>query len=290
MLWGGLCMVLKGKYMSTARVSEILGITPFSVRRLIREGLLEVKKTKEYKAGSELYFDSSAVKELLPRMPALRRKWYFEENRRMGGKKAAFKRAIDVKKTSRHSNLKKKFLNSLEFYPEKVALLLRASFFLYHLNHYAKTGEEYLYDLKGEVLKRFTDDFTAEQGLNIIFIEGAQKVILCDGCRDRARNMGISYLRYKNNHAGCSRCQREENYYSLFEFRVEYGEHKFCFHTPYKTAKKWFGNIAELPHKMREKRGDEAFLFGRPISEGEARAVTLKEVTRELESFLGAYY
>ncbi|NLJ77071.1 MAG: helix-turn-helix domain-containing protein [Peptococcaceae bacterium] len=283
-------MVLKGKYMSTARVSEILGITPFSVRRLIREGLLEVKKTKEYKAGSELYFDSSAVKELLPRMPALRRKWYFEENRRMGGKKAAFKRAIDVKKTSRHSNLKKKFLNSLEFYPEKVALLLRASFFLYHLNHYAKTGEEYLYDLKGEVLKRFTDDFTAEQGLNIIFIEGAQKVILCDGCRDRARNMGISYLRYKNNHAGCSRCQREENYYSLFEFRVEYGEHKFCFHTPYKTAKKWFGNIAELPHKMREKRGDEAFLFGRPISEGEARAVTLKEVTRELESFLGAYY
>lgn len=283
-------MVLKEKYMSAARVSEILGITPPSVRRLVREGFLEVKKTKKYKAGSELYFDGGTVKALLPRMPALRRKWHLEENRRIGGKKAAFKRAIDVKKTSRHSNLKKRFLHSLEFYPEKVTSLLRASYFLYHLNHYTKTGEEYLYDLKGEILKKFTDDFTDVEGLNIIFIEGAQKVILCDGCRDRARNMGISYLKYKNNHGGCSRCQREENYYSLFEFRVEYGEHKFCFHTPYKTAKKWFENIAELPHKIREKGEDEAFLFGRPISEGEARAVTLKEVTGELESFLGTYY
>ncbi|MEG3071986.1 MAG: hypothetical protein RQM92_15090 [Candidatus Syntrophopropionicum ammoniitolerans] len=65
---------MKEKYMSAARVSEILGITPPSVRRLVREGFLEVKKTKKYKAGSELYFDGGTVKALLPRMPALRKK------------------------------------------------------------------------------------------------------------------------------------------------------------------------------------------------------------------------
>lgn len=70
-------------------------------------------------------------------------------------------------------------------------------------------------------------------------------------------------------------------------FTVEYGEHRFCFHTPYYTAKKWFVNAGELPRRERERGIEGARPFGRPISEAEARAVTLEEVIRELESFVG---
>jgi len=48
-----------------------------------------------------------------------------------------------------------------------------------------------------------------------------------------------------------------------------------------------FENIDELPKKEREKRKEEALPFGRPISEAEAREVTLKEVITELNSYLG---
>lgn len=279
-------MDLSRKYMSTAEVSETLGVTPSSVRRLVREGVLEVKDTKRYKTGEEFYFDSSEVENLLPRMPDLRRKWHHEENRRLGARKAAFKRVSDAGKALRHTGIKKNFLLSLGDYPEKAARLLRASFFLYHLNHYAKGGEEYLYDLKERVLRKFVSDFSAAEGLDMVFIEGGQKVLLCAGCRVKAQNMGSSYLEYKIKHGGCPQCRKEEDYYSLFEFRVEYGEHRFCFHTPYNIARKWFENI-QLPEKAREKGKEEALPFGRPISEGEARAITLEEVIRELKSFLG---
>ena len=280
-------MDLSRKYMSTAEVSETLGVTPSSVRRLVREGVLEVKDTKRYKTGEEFYFDSSEVENLLPRMPDLRRKWHHEENRRLGARKAAFKRVNDAGKALRHTGIKKNFLLSLEDYPEKAALLLRSSFFLYHLNHYAKGGEEYLYDLKEKVLKKFAADFSAAEGLDMVFIEGGRKVLLCAGCRVKAQNMGLSYLEYKVRHGGCPQCRKEEDYYSLLEFRVEYGEHRFCFHTPYNLARKWFGSLDQLPHKAREKGKEEALPFGRPISEGEARAVALEEVIRELKTFLG---
>lgn len=275
------------KYMSTAEVGETLGITPSSVRRLVREGILEVRDTKRYKTGEEYYFDSREVNNLLPRMPELRRKWHHEENNRLGARRAAFKRVGDVEKALRHTGIKKKFILSLENYPEKAAQLLRASFFLYHLNHYAKGGEEYLYDLKEKVLRKFQCDFTGAEGLEIFFIEGGHKILLCAGCRVKAQNMGLSYLKFKINHGGCPQCRKEEDYYSLFEFRVEYGEHRFCFHTPFSTARKWFENLDELPQRAREKGKEVALPFGRPISEGEARAVTLEEVIQELKSYLG---
>lgn len=280
-------MDLTGKYISTAEVSDTLGITPPSVHRLVRDGFLEVKGTKRYKTGEELYFDHSAVNDLLPMMPELRRKWQYEENSRLGAKKAAFKRLDSAEKAVRHTGIKKNFLLSLENYPERAASLLRASFYLYHLNHYAKGGEEYLYDLKENILKKFLSDFSVEDGLEVLFVEGGQKVLLCTACRLKAQNMGLDYIKYKTNFGGCPQCRKEEGYYSLFEFRVVYGEHRFCFHTPYSIARKWFENIDDLPNKACEKGKEEALPFGRPISEAEARAVTLKEVIAELKSYLG---
>jgi hypothetical protein len=280
-------MSLNGTYMSTAEVSDALGITPSSVHRLVREGFLGVKDTKQYKSGLESYFDCSEVNKLLSMMPALRRKWQQAEDSRLGAKKAAFQRADAAEKAVRHTVIKKNFLLSLENYPERAAALLRASFFLYYLNHYAKGGEKYLYDLKEKILKRFQSDFSAEDGLEVFFVEGEQKVLLCTSCRLKAQSMGLDYIKYKTNFGGCPQCRKEEGYYSLFEFRVDNGEHRFYFHTPYNIARKWFENIDELPKKAHEKRKEEALPFGRPISEAEARAVTLKEVITELNSYLG---
>ena len=123
--------------------------------------------------------------------------------------------------------------------------------------------------------------------MEVFFVEGEQKVILCTACRLKAQSMELDYIKYKTNFGGCPQCRKEEDYYSLFEFRVEYGEHRFCFHTPYSIARKWFENIDELLKKASEKRKEEALPFGRPISEAEARAVTLKEVISELKSYLG---
>lgn len=50
-------MDLTVKNISTADVSDTLGIAPPSVHRLVRDGFLEVKGTKRYKTGEELYFD-----------------------------------------------------------------------------------------------------------------------------------------------------------------------------------------------------------------------------------------
>ena len=280
-------MSITGKYLSTAEAGETLGITPALVRRLVREGLLEVKDRKRYKTGEDYCFDQGDVQALLPRMPQFRRKWQSEEDSRLGARKAAFLRQAAVKKALRHGDIKAKFLHSLEAYPEKTAALLRASFFLYHLNHYAKGGEEYLYDLKEKVIERFLFDFSTDQGLDVLFVKGGPKVYLCAACRSKAKNMSLDYIKYKSYYEGCPQCRKEEDYYSLFEFKVEYGEHRFCFHTPYHIARKWFEDGRGLPDKTGERGQEEAFPFGRPISEAEARAVTLDEVTRELTSFLG---
>lgn len=279
-------MAFSDNHINIARVGECLGITPAGVRRLVRDGHLEVKDTRRYKFGEEFYFDPLEVENLLPRMPEFKRKWQSEEDIRMGAKRAAFKRVEAGKRARCYRDVKEQFLRSLESYPEKAAILLRASFFLYHLNHYAKGGEEYLYDLKEKVLKEFLFEFSPAEGLDVFFIEGGQKVYLCDSCRSKAQNRGMDYGRYKAAFGGCPQCKKERDYYSLFEFRVDYGEHHFCFHTPYHTAKKWFENPKELPCKTREGGKEEARPFGRTISEAEARAVALEEVVRELEFFM----
>lgn len=100
-------MSLNGTYMSTAEVSDALGITPSSVHRLVREGFLGVKDTKQYKSGWESNFDCSEVNKLLPMMPALRRKWQQAEDSRLGAKKAAFQRADAAEKAVRHTGIKR---------------------------------------------------------------------------------------------------------------------------------------------------------------------------------------
>jgi hypothetical protein len=276
-----------GRYLSTAQAGEFLGVTPSRIHRLVRDGFLEVKDTRFYKFGKNYYFDRTDVERLLPRIPEIKRKWQAEEDARLGAKRAAFKRLNAEKKAREYQHVKEQFFLSLEHYLEKSATLLKASFYLYHLNHYAKGGEDYLYDLKEKVLRKFTEKFSAEEGLEILFVEGGQKISLCDSCRQKALKMGLDYIRYKSAYGGCPRCKKRSDYYSLFEFRVRYGEHSFCFHTPYYVARNWINVPSGLPHKTRARGKEEGRAFGRPISEAEAMAVSLEEVIGELERFLG---
>lgn len=274
-------------YLTTAQAAAFLNITPAAVRRLVREGLLEVKQIRRYKFGEDLSFDRAAVEKLLPGLPEFKRKWHAEEDLRLGAKRAAFKRLEEQKKARAYQSFKERFLISLEDYPERVELLLRTSFFLYHLNHYAKGGEAYLYDLKEETLKKMNEIFTLQDGLEVILVEGGDKIHLCDACRAKARSMGLDYVKFKSVHGGCPRCRKENDYYSLFEFRVKYLDHFFCFHTPYQVARSWVENSLDLPRKTHVPGREEARAFGRPITKAEALAVSLEEVIRELELFTG---
>jgi len=276
-----------GNYFTTAQAAGLLNITPATLRRLVREGLLEVKYTRSYKFGEDQSYDRIAVENLLPRIPEFKRRWHAEEDLRLGARKAAFKRLDDQKKARAYQIFKERFLLTLEDYPERVAVLLRASFFLYHLNHYAKGGEAYLYDLKEETLKKMSEQFTSVEGLEVILVEGGEKIHLCETCRVKARAMGLDYVKYKSVQGGCPRCRKESEYYSLFEFRIKYGDHFFCFHTPYQVAKAWLRSPIELPCKTHVPGREEARAFGRPITEAEALAISLEEVISELEAFAG---
>ena len=98
--------------------------------------------------------------------------------------------------------------------------------------------------------------------------------------------MGLDYIRYKSAYGGCPRCKKRSDYYSLFEFRVRYGEHSFCFHTPYYVARNWINVPSGLPHKTRPGERGRPRLRA-PNQRGGAMAVSLEEVIGELERFLG---
>jgi hypothetical protein len=175
-------------YLTTAQAADLLNITPAAVRRLVREGLLEVKYTRRYKFGEDQSFDRSAVESLLPRLPEYKRRWHAEEDLRLGAKKAAFKRAEDQKKTRAYQSFKERFLLSLEDYPEKVALLLRASFFLYHLNtthvEHPREKVEKLYPGSSAVSRGWRDpNQTANPCLQLGEVDRFRNVVVSPGIK-----------------------------------------------------------------------------------------------------------
>ncbi|MGB9791051.1 MAG: hypothetical protein ACPLTR_00550 [Thermacetogeniaceae bacterium] len=197
---------------------------------------------------------------------------------------AAWRRLTNWRTFQMTRSRKERFLNSLSEIPEKSASLLRAAYYLYHLNHYAKAGESYLYELKERVLKAFTAHFAPEDGLRISFIQGPPRITLCPACRRRAREERKSYVEYAQVTGGCASCHRDENYYSLYEFLVICDPHRFCFHSPYKIASKWLRG-KDIPWKEGSER-EGGYTFGRAITPGEEAAVNLGEVIAELEHFL----
>ncbi|HHW60962.1 MAG TPA: hypothetical protein GX404_03555 [Syntrophomonadaceae bacterium] len=185
-----------------------------------------------------------------------------------------------------------RFLEEIQHYPEKEAL--EVCFYLFHLNHYAKTypqQSEALYQLKDQVLKKLY--FQNADLISLRYLQGPDKhnIWLCEDCKESAHAAGLSYRKFIQNEDYCPKCtimSVEKEYYSLIEFRLQVDEFRFAFHLPLRRAAKWLKNIDELPHGIRKtgRYDDRMYLYGRPISRIEERVFTLKMVHTALKAYV----
>ncbi|MCL6612023.1 MAG: hypothetical protein K6T66_10850 [Peptococcaceae bacterium] len=277
-------MQARGDLLTTAQVCRELGLTPAKVRRLADEGYLEVSARSERKYGEVLLFHSGQVSRLKNQMPKILSRWASEENVRYGARKAGIHRAVEPANAQEVRKRRDQFLSSLDELPEEAAVLLKASYYLYHLNHYAKTGHQYLYEIKERVLKHFVRAYINSPYLEIVLVQGQQRSDLCPGCRSRANKLNLTYGEYAKSYGGCPRCGKRERYYDLFEFNIRYDNHRFSFHTPFSAARKWFPGEVSLPRQYRGHLQERGLAFGRPITEREARALPMDEVIQALEN------
>lgn len=185
------------------------------------------------------------------------------------------------------------FMNNVNDYPESA--VLKACFYLFHANHYAKTYPEHserLYRLKNQVLRKACEENPAL--VNTIYLLGPdrRKIWLCDDCKDAARTSGLSYNDYIRNEYYCPKCTVQsviKEYYSLVEFSIQVPDYRFTFHLPRSSAQRWMQNLDDLPQGIR-KTGhydDKMFVYGRPISRVEEKVFPLPMVEEQLHLYLG---
>lgn len=272
--------------MPAFEVAKKLGISLAEVRLLVREGRLCVTAIGDGKYGKELWFSREEVEKLAAVMPEVKKSWQNKRtlNRPKGNTTVSLASMIKVRKVRYQEE---DFLESLNLMPERMAVLPRAAYYLFHLNHYAKAGHQHLYMLKGQVLRTMTRNFGVEDGLSAGFVDGGSRVLLCPSCRREANALGQDYKTYILAAGKCKKCREDHHYYSLFEFRVTAGDHSFTFHSPYPVCCKWFGSHEGLPSRPREPvEREDGFSFGRPILVAEARAIPLDKVVAELQVFI----
>ncbi len=275
--------------LNPAQISQTLGITPNNIKRLTGEGYLEVQKQVNFKNGVMQLFTRTQAHGLIPAMPRIKQAWERYDNYHQGGNRMAKARTYRHQSYRNKVNRKEQFLNSINELSQDRQAILIAAYYLYYLNHYAKAGSSYLYDLKETVLHTLVKNYYhRDKCFKISFIEGTNKIALCPECRAKANNQHLSYLEYLDKTGGCLKCTREYKYYSLYEFTIGCQDYRFCFHTPYATAKKWFNKHTMPPRKECPER-EGAYAFGRAIYDSEAMAVELIEVIDELQKFLAVF-
>lgn len=279
-------MQAPGALLTTAEVCRELGLTPAKVNRLTREGYLEVSEKTRQKYGDIYLFQAYQVNRLKQQMPRILSKWASEENALHGARQAGIKRAVEPIHAARVKRRREEFLSSLDLMPGDTAALLKASFYLYHLNHYAKSGHQYLYELKERVLKKLVEVYFHTTYIEVGLVQGQPREDLCPECKARANKYNLSYGDYAKSYGGCPRCSKHKSYYDLFEFNIIYDNHRFSFHTPFSVGRKWFPGEISFPRRYRGHRQEQGLTFGRPISEKEAKALPMDEVIENLEDFL----
>ncbi|MCF8011338.1 MAG: hypothetical protein K9L17_02195 [Clostridiales bacterium] len=283
-------MAASNVLLNTAQVSKILNITLNNVQRLNKEGYLAVNEITDLKNGKMYLYSNKQVDSLIPLIPRIKKHWQQNDDYIHGASKLARQRNKRHQSYQHKLGLKKTFLENIAFLPEYRQKILRSSYFLFHLNHYAKTGNYYLYDLKELVLYAFVQYYHKNNDiLQISFTQGNNKTILCPSCKARAKDQNLSYIEYLDNNGGCSKCTKQYNYYSLYEFLIDDCDYYFCFHIPYYSAKKWFKNAGITIVEKTNMQQEGATAFGRTIYESEARAVELVEVINELQYFISEF-
>jgi hypothetical protein len=189
-------------------------------------------------------------------------------------------------------NYYERFLANIEYHPERE--VLQTAFYLFHLNHYAKTYKEQsneLYSLKNNVLKKMYQENSPI--INTCYLIGPdrKKIFLCEDCKDSARSARMSFVEYVKKGYYCPKCyiqSIEKEYYSLLEFKIDAADYRFTFHLPRSSAIRWMGEIDNLPQGNRQanRYDDKMYLYGRPVSRTEERVFPLPVVKEFLCKYL----
>jgi len=215
------------------------------------------------------------------------------KEKRERNEKPRYQGSSDLRKIIKAFNYYDRFLEEIEEYPE--VELLKACFYLFHLNHYAKSYSEIsksLYQLKARVLEKVYRENQAK--FKVIYLLGAdkKKVWLCEDCKEAAHSRGLSYNRFIREEAYCSKCyiqSVEKEYYSLLEFILRVGDYRFIFHSPRSLAAAWVDNLPELPGEVRREGfyDDRMYLYGRRVTAVEERVFPLEMIKGKLMEYLG---
>ncbi|MFN4196480.1 MAG: hypothetical protein ACK4FM_00525 [Caldimicrobium sp.] len=186
----------------------------------------------------------------------------------------------------------KEMLKILKLYNPVLVVM----FYLYHLNHYAKTEkyEKYkdeIYELKKEALiKAYKEN---PDLFSLYFIPRGDKIIYCDECREIAyenwkyaggyKETGYSFGEWLKEEEPCPNCEVIKDYYSLVEFNIKTEIVNFSFHLPYPEVENIF-NKKNLKEKYIENA--ESIKFGRGLEGYEALIVTLKTALKKVKEYV----
>ncbi len=172
--------------------------------------------------------------------------------------------------------------------------VLRISFYLFHLNHYAKRYPEQsqeLYSLKNRVIKKLYRENPDLIQVRYLMGPDRTRIWLCEDCKDSARSAGFSFVEYLKKGHHCPKCfvqSVEPEYYSLFEFIIALGNYRFVFHLPRSSARRWLKDIPDLEQGHRETGPYEDFmyLYGRASTRVEEKSFPPAMVVEALTAYL----
>jgi len=205
------------------------------------------------------------------------------------GRNSEFRRLFGV------VNYYDSFMENVKDYPE--CDVLKACFYLFHANHYAKTYPEHserLYRLKNQVLKKVCEENPSLVKAIYLLGPDRRKIWLCEDCKDAARSSGMSYNDYIRSEHYCPKCTIQavfKEYYSLIEYGFQVADYRFTFHLPRSLAQRWMQNLDELPQGIRktEHYDDKMYVYGRPISRVEEKVFPLPMVEEKLLLYLNQH-
>lgn len=274
--------------LSSSEVAARYKISNRQVNDLVNYGYLSVAQVfRNDKRGVSFLFSENEVEKLdIPSLVA-----EIKEKKRQHSQ-PIYSNYSDFKKILKACNYYDRFMEDVSTLSEHK--LLKAGFYLFHLNHYAKTYPELskeLYELKSKVLRKLYLENRFLIKAKYLLGPDRKKVWLCEDCKDASRSAGMSYNTYIRNEAYCPKCdiiELEREYYSLVEFCLEVSDYRFLFHTPRSLAVRWMKDIDELPRDNRQTANydDRMYLYGRAISRIEERVFPLGMLKEKLEAYL----
>jgi hypothetical protein len=271
--------------LTISQVAKKLNISNRQVYDLVEYGYLNVTKVyRNRNQGMNYLFSESQIESLDLHS-------YLAEISDRKQKKQTVAGNSAYKKVFRALAYYDRFMDSIADHPDQT--ILTVCFYLYHLNHYAKTYAEQatsLYSLKHQVLRKIYNEYREKLTISYLIGPDRNRVWLCEDCKEAARTAGLTYTDYIGKEMYCSKCYVatvEHEYYSLVEFSLIIDDFEFVFHAPRSSVQKWI-DVRNLPQGIRQsgKYNDRMYMYGRLISRVEEKIFPLPVIVEYLNNFL----